>query len=320
VAPAELAAYRTAAERGTLTARVVAALAWDSARGLEQIDDLVTRRNAALADPERLRADSVKFFVDGIIENGTALMTEPYLDLAGRETSNLGLPMLNPELLRAAVVELDRIGFQCHFHAIGDGGVRLALDCVAGARAANGPSDRRHHIAHLEVINPADIGRFASLGVVANIQPIWATYDRQMLDLRLPVLGSERAAWQFAFASLQAAGARLAGGSDWTVSTPNPLLEVEAAMRRVAADDRGAEAFLPDQRLTLDSALRAYTVGSAFVNHRDAVTGTIEVGKLADLVILDRNLRADQRIPVGDARVLATFVGGASVYRAQGDW
>ncbi|MEO8252032.1 MAG: amidohydrolase [Chloroflexota bacterium] len=320
VPPAELAAYRAAAEAGTLTARVVAAQAWDTARGLEQIDELAARREASRTQPNRLRADSVKFFVDGIIENGTALMTEPYLDLDGRLTANRGLPMVDPELLRAAVQELDRIGFQCHFHAIGDGAIRLALDCVAAARMANGRSDRRHHIAHLELINPADIARFAGLEVVANIQPIWATYDRQMLDLRIPVLGPGRVGWQYAFASLERSGARLAGGSDWTVSTPNPLLEVEAAMSRVDVDTRDAEPFLPDQRLSLDTALRAYTIGSAFVNHRDETTGTIEVGKQADLVILDRDLRADARKPVGDARVLATFVAGVEVYRAEEDW
>ena len=320
VPAADLAAYRAAAESGALTARVVAAQAWDTSRGLEQIEELAARRDATLAHPDRLRADSVKFFVDGIIENGTALMTEPYLSLTGERTANRGIPMVDPETLRAAVIELDRIGFQCHFHAIGDGGVRLALDCVEAARAANGASDHRHHIAHLEVIHPDDIGRFASLDVVANIQPIWATYDRQMLDLRIPVLGPNRIGWQFSFASLERAGARLAGGSDWTVSTPNPLLEVEAAMSRVAADDRGGEPFLPAQRLSLDAALRAYTIGAAFVNHRDRECGTIEVGKVADLVILDRDIRGDPERPVGEARVLATYMQGEEVYHAPIGW
>ena len=138
-------------------------------------------------------------------------------------------------MLREAVIELDRRGFQAHFHAIGDGAVRLALDAVEAARIANGPSDHRHHIAHLETIHPDDIARFAALDVTANIQPFWAVDDDQMQDLRLPVLGPERARWQYTFGSLRRAGARLAGGSDWTVTTANPLLEIEVAVTRVDA-------------------------------------------------------------------------------------
>jgi predicted amidohydrolase YtcJ len=313
VAPPELATYRAAAAAGRLSVRVVASQLWDSSRGLEQVPDLVAARDASAS--VRLRASTVKFFVDGIIENGTALMSEPYLDARGEPTANRGMPMVDPDLLRAAVLELDRLGFQCHFHAIGDGASALALDAVAEAHAANGAGDRRHHIAHLEVVHPEQIGRFAALDVTANIQPIWATLDSQMLTLRLPVLGPRRAAWQYPFRSLQRAGARLAGGSDWTVSTPNPLLEVEAAITRIDADDRAMEPFLPAERLDLDTALRAYTIGSAFVNHLDAETGTLQVGNLADLVILDRDLRAGGA-PIGEARVLRTFVEGREVYRA----
>ena len=192
----------------------------------------------------------------------------------------------------------------------------MALDVVEHAQEGNRSGGGRHHVAHLEVINPADIGRFASLGVTATIQPIWAVVDAQMTDLRLPVLGPERATWQFPFGSLQRAGARLAGGSDWTVSTPDPLLEVETATTRVATDNRGAGSFLPEQRLDLTAALRAYTIGSAYVNHLDAITGSLEVGKLADLVILDRNLRAPDAGPIGEARVRQTLVEGREVYRA----
>jgi predicted amidohydrolase YtcJ len=311
---AELTSYRQAAASGLLSARVVAAQLWDTARGLEQVPEVVAERAATTSD--RLRAGTVKFFIDGIIENGTALMTSPYLDADGQPSANLGLPMLDPELLGAAVAELDRLGFQCHFHAIGDGAVRLALDVVEHAQEGNRSGGGRHHVAHLEVINPADIGRFASLGVTATIQPIWAVVDAQMTDLRLPVLGPERATWQFPFGSLQRAGARLAGGSDWTVSTPDPLLEVETATTRVATDNRGAGSFLPEQRLDLTAALRAYTIGSAYVNHLDAITGSLEVGKLADLVILDRNLRAPDAGPIGEARVRHTLVEGRVVYRA----
>ena len=310
VGPERLAVYREAASAGWLTARVVAALWWRREAGLEQIDEFEVLRASVSETGGRLRASSVKLMLDGILEARTALMTSPYAEGDGGR----GAPFIDPELLVEAVTELDRRGFQAHFHAIGDGATRLALDAIAAARDRNGPSDARHHIAHLEVVNPADIGRFGELGVAANIQPFWASDDVQMRELRLPVLGPERAGWQYPFASLHRAGARLAGGSDWTVSTANPLLEIEVATRRVAPETRNVDPFLPDERLTLDEALEAFTLGCAFVNHLDSVTGSIEVGKQADLVVLDRDFRAPGAGPIGDARVTATWVAGEAVY------
>ena len=307
VEPANLAVYREAATSGWLTARVVAALWWDRDRGLEQIDEFEDQRAASRVG--RLRADSVKLMLDGILESRTALMNSPYL---GSDWS--GVPFIDPELLHRAVVELDRRAFQAHFHAIGDGAIRLALDAIASARAANGPSDARHHISHLEVIHPDDVPRFAELDAVANIQPFWAVDDDQMQDLRIPSLGAERVGWQFVFGSLVRAGARLAAGSDWTVTTANPLLEIEVAVNRIAPAARNAAPFLPDERLSLDDALAAFTRGSAWVNHLDADTGSIEVGKLADLVILDRDIRAPDAGPIGDAVVRQTYVEGQRVF------
>jgi predicted amidohydrolase YtcJ len=251
----------------------------------------------------------VKLMLDGILESRTALMTAPY---AGGGT-DAGAPFIDPDLLREAVVELDRRGFQAHFHAIGDGAVRLALDAVEAARAANGMSDHRHHVSHIEVVHPDDVPRFAQLGVGATMQPFWASDDEQMRTLRIPALGPARVGWQYPFGSLMRTGATLAGGSDWTVSTANPLLEIEVAVTRVSPKTRDAAPFLPDERISLDDALRAFTIGSAFVNHLDAETGTIEVGKLADLVVLDRNLRSTDAGRVGDASVRLTFVEGREV-------
>jgi predicted amidohydrolase YtcJ len=315
VTPDGMAAYRDLAADGGLTARVVLAQLWDNHRGLDQIDELVTAREDAAANG--LRAGSVKLFVDGIIENGTALMVEPYLDAEGRPTGDRGIPMIEPEILRAAVVELDRLGFQCHFHAIGDGAVRLALDALQAARTANGAADKRHHLAHIETVHPEDIGRFADLGAVANMQPFWAMHEAQMRELRIPVLGHDRARWQFPFRSLLDAGARLAGGSDWPVTTPNPLLEMEVAITRTDTDNRSGDALFPEERLSLDEALSAFTIGSAYVNHAEAETGSIEIGKHADLVILDRDIRSPDAGPLGDARVLATFLGGEPVWDDQ---
>ena len=301
-----LAVYRDAASAGWLTARVTGAQWWERDAGLEQIEAFEAERARSAIGP--LKADAVKLMLDGILESRTALMTAPY---AGRE--ELGTPFIEPNLLRQAVIELDRRGFSCHFHAVGDGAVRLALDSVEAARTANGRTEGRHHIAHIEVIHPDDVGRFAALDVTANMQPLWAADDDQMRDLRSPVLGHERAAWQYPFASLARAGARIAAGSDWTVSSADPLREIEVAVRRVAPETRDVAPFLPDERLSLDQALAAFTIGSAYVNHLDADTGTIEVGKLADLVILDRDLRSTEAVFTGDARVLTTYIGGRRV-------
>ncbi|HEY7527105.1 MAG TPA: amidohydrolase [Candidatus Limnocylindria bacterium] len=308
VRPEDQAAYAAALVDGSLTARVRLALLWDNKRGVEQIPELVERRQAAAA--AGLDARSVKLFVDGIIENRTALLVEPYLEAGGSAGHDRGIPMVEPQLLLEAVAALDAAGFQCHFHAIGDGAIRLALDALQAARQANGPSPHRPHLAHIELIHPQDLPRFAELGAVANMQPFWATVEAQMRDLRLPVLGPARARWQFAFRSMLDAGARLAAGSDWPVTTPNPLLEMEVALTRTDVEQRGGEALFPEERLRLDEALAAFTIGSAYVNHVEGETGSIEVGKQADLVILDRDIRAADAGPLGEATVDATLVGG----------
>jgi predicted amidohydrolase YtcJ len=289
----------------------VAALWWDRARGLEQIPELVERR-AALAGNDRLSGTSVKIMQDGVCENHTAAMLRTYTDGSGGSTGNAGLSMVEPGLLCQAVTRLDAEGFQVHFHAIGDRAVREALDACESALTANGPGDGRHHIAHIQFVHPADVPRFRSLGVTANAQPLWACHEPQMDDLTIPFVG-EAAAWQYPFQDLRRAGATLAFGSDWPVSTPNPFLEIEVAVRRIAPGE-DAESFLPDQRLDLPAALDAFTRGSAFVNHLDDRTGSIEVGKLADLAVLDRDLFAPDAGAIGEARVMLTMVEGVTVF------
>jgi len=312
VGPEALAAYQAVAAQGALTARVVAALTWDAGRGLEQVAELVERRRQARGG--RLRASAVKVFQDGVVENFTAAMLAPYLDGHGIPTGNSGISMVPAAELAAAVTRLDREGFDVHVHAIGDRAVREALDAVEAAVAANGPRDARHQLAHIQLVHPADRPRFGRLGVIANAQPFWAVLDHYMRDLTLPFLTGERAGWQYPFASLERAGARLAFGSDWTVSTADPLLEMEVAVTRVAPDDRGAEPFLPAERLGLAAALDAFTSGSAHALRLERETGSIEPGKLADLAVLDRDPFAPGAGPVGDARVLATLVEGEPVW------
>jgi predicted amidohydrolase YtcJ len=312
VHPDLLAAYRALAGSDELTARVVASLRWDPDRGEEQVWELAEQRaDGAIG---RLRAPAVKIFADGVIENRTGALLEPYLDEEGAATENWGIAMLEPEAMERAVVRLDAEGFQVHVHGIGDRAIRMSLDAFEAARRTNGARDARHHIAHIQLIHPSDIPRFAELEVVANGQPFWASTDGYMRKLTLPVLGPERASLLYPFRSLLDSGAVLAFGSDWTVSTPNPLQEMEVAVTRVSVEARGDAPFLPEQRITLEEAIAAFTQGSAFVNRLDVATGSIEVGKLADLVVLDRDILAPGAGPVGDARVLLTMVEGEVVF------
>jgi predicted amidohydrolase YtcJ len=308
-------AYRTLDSRGQLTARVTLAMTWDHDRTSEQIDELAGRR--AVPSSDRLRATSVKIFQDGVIENFTAALIDPYLDGSGRATSNRGMSMVEAEALKGYVTELDAQGFQVHFHAIGDRAVREALDAFDVARTTNGLGGGRHHISHIQLIHPDDLGRFRTLGVAANMQPLWACHENQMDELTLPFLGPERATWQYPFESLRRAGAVLVAGSDWSVSSPDPLLEIELAVNRVWHESRGtAEPFLPEQRLSLPDAIAAFTSGTAWINHLDDETGTLEPGKLADLAVLDRDLFDRGAGEIGEARVVATLVSGTAVHEA----
>ena len=318
VEPDDEAAYRALAARGELTGRVRGALWWRPGGDESQVDELLARRAAGPVG--RFDPGTVKIMVDGVLENYTGSLLEPYLDRDGRPTDNRGTSFNDPTVLRRAVTRLDAVGVQVHFHAIGDRACREALDAVEAARVANGPEDgrRRHHIAHLQLIHPSDLPRFAALGVTASMQPLWACYDSQMTELTIPFLGSERTRWQYPYRSLLDAGARLAGGSDLPVSTANVFEEIEVAVNRVAPWDRAAAPFLPDQRLTLDQAIAAFTIGSAWVNHLDDRTGTITPGKLADLVVVDRDLFDRGAGPIGDARAVLTLVEGEAVFEGPG--
>ena len=311
-----LPVYLAAARSGQLTARVQGALWWDRSKGADQVDEILGRREAGQAG--RFRANTVKIMQDGVAESATASLLEPYLDACGCQTSDRGLSHIDPLELREHVTSLDALGFQVHFHAIGDRAVRECLDAVEAARSANGFNDHRHHIAHVQIVHPDDVLRFAQLGVVANIQALWAAHEPQMDQLTIPFLGPERSMRLYVFGELARAGARLAAGSDWAVSSANPLRAIDVAVNRTLPGASGAEAepFLPAQALDLAEAFGAYTIGSAFVNHLDDVTGSIEPGKLADLIILDRDPFAEPASEIGAANVLATYVQGEPVHLA----
>jgi predicted amidohydrolase YtcJ len=301
VRPVDHEAYVRLDAAGRLIATVRGALWWDRTRGPEQLDELMER---AAHRGRRYRPIGVKLMVDGVIENGTGAMCAPY---AG--TDDRGLTFLPPELLTRVVPALMAAGLQPHFHAIGDCAIRSALDAVAMGDPADAVRTRPH-IAHIHVIDPTDLPRFARLGVTANAQAFWACNDATMVDLTLPRLGPRRATWQYPFRSLLDAGATLAAGSDWSVSTPDPFAQMAVAVTR--RTEEAPEPLLPDQAVTVEEALAAFTIGSAWVNHDEDRAGTIAPGKAADLVVA-----SDDPLAVEDLAAItvdATFVDGRMAF------
>jgi predicted amidohydrolase YtcJ len=316
--PPMVEAYRAVARQGKLTARAHLSLYADPDRDESQVDEFVRIREQT--NETGVTVGAVKIFLDGVIESATASLIEPYRAVPGEPapTHPRGLPNFTDERLKALVRRLDRDGFQVHMHAIGDRAIRQGLDAIADAARANGPRDRRPHIAHLELIHPDDVPRFKELGVVANIQPLWAYADSYIRTLTEPRLGPERSRWLYPFGALQRAGATLAGGSDWSVSSVNPLHGVQVAITRrslTAAAD--APAWLPEQVIDLPTALAAYTNGGAFVSFEEKDSGSLEVGKLADLIVLDGNLFEMPVQQIHTARVLWTLLEGREVYRGE---
>ncbi|WP_347313456.1 amidohydrolase [Defluviimonas sp. SAOS-178_SWC] len=304
--------YRRLAAEDALTVRVLATARVDSSETTE----------AALARVEAMRRDSqtpmfrihsAKFFLDGVIENRTAAMIEPYSDAQG---GNAPL-MFSPNQINDMFVAFDAARFQIHVHAIGDLAVRAALDGMAAARAENAPWPSWHQIAHVQCIDPADIPRFAELGVVANIQPLWARHEPSVTDVALPMVGAARGRWMYAFRSLRDAGALLALSSDWTVSTLNPFEIIETAITRQPPKKEGNHPiFLPEERLTLCECIESYTINAATAGWRQAETGSLSLGKWADLIMLDRDIYDCSVYEIGDTKVLLTLLAGREVYSA----
>ena len=307
-----LAAYADADSRGRLTARIAASIHCDTDKGVADLPRLSALRRKYRG--KRLRADGVKIFADGVIETRTAALLAPYLGFG----DDRGKANLEPDAFDSLATALDREGFQIHVHAIGDRAIRLTLDALEAARRANGARDSRHHIAHLELIDPADIPRFRRLGVVANFQPFWANGDAYLLELTEPRLGPARSRWLYPIASALAAGSDFAFGSDWDVSSLNPLDGIEVAVTHRQPASAEAPAWRPEERIALPEAIAGYTIRGAYLDFTERETGSIEAGKAADLVVLDRNLFEIPASQIHEAKVLWTLLEGKEVYRAPG--
>jgi predicted amidohydrolase YtcJ len=304
---AELEAYAAADRAGTLTVRIVAA----SSVGEGSVDSVVALARALRTryTTAHVRPIAVKLFQDGVVEARTAAMLAPYLDRRG----DAGTPTYDQPTLDSLAAALDQEGFQIHVHAVGDRAVRMALDAFEYARKQNGARDARHAIAHLQVIDPADIPRFRTLGVVANFEALWANGDEYLTKLADPALGPKRVRFEYPIASVVRSGAVVSGGSDWSVTSLNPLDAIQVGITHRDLG-RAAAPWNPEERVDLPTMIALYTINAAWALRQDEETGSIEVGKLADLVVLNRNLFELPADSIHTAKVTRTLLGGRTVY------
>ncbi len=304
-------AYEAVDQDGGLTARVTLALHVDDQAPIAPQVAALTALRQQHERGGRLLLGQAKLYADGVLESRTAALLAPYLDRPG----DAGPLVYPPEELAARVAALDRAGFQIHIHAIGDRAIRVSLDALRHAAEANPPRERRPILAHIELFDPADLPRFRREGVIASAQPLWAQADEYITDLTEPALGPARSRWLYPLGTLLASGAIVAGGSDWSVSSLNPLEGIQVALTRRAPEAPAGPAWLPQEQARLPEMLAAYTIGSAFAARLERETGSLEVGKLADVIVLDRNLFELAPTEIHKARVLLTLLGGRTVYR-----
>jgi predicted amidohydrolase YtcJ len=304
--------YQSLARANALTLRVAAtALVRPSDKTAHAVERLSDFR--ASSQDGMFRVHSAKFFLDGVIENRTAAMIAPYSDAVGGN----GELMFAPQQITQMFTAFDAARFQIHVHAIGDLATRAALDGMERARATNGAWPSLHQIAHIQFIDPADIPRFSQLGVMANVQPLWARHEVAVDEMAIPVVGPDRSRWIYAFRSLVDAGAEMALSSDWGVSTLNPFEIMQTAITRQPSPAEGlAPVFLPEQRLSRAEAVAGYTTFAAAAAWRSGDTGSLTVGKVADLIIVDRDIFACDVHEIGDTKVVMTVVNGAIVHQA----
>lgn len=304
-----LTAFSDLDQKRELTVKAVLAMRYDPNKTMSQVPQFVEWREKFHG--QRFRATTVKIFEDGVIESKTAALLEPYL--GGTERGWLNI---EPEALNPLAAELDRLGFQIHIHAIGDRGIQASLDALAFARKTNGVRDSRHHMAHIQLFDPPDIARFRQLGVIANFQALWAFADPYIVDMTIPVLGPERSRWLYPLRSVANTGAMIVGGSDWPVTSMNPLEAIQVAITRRGPTDKPGPAWLPEELVDLPTMIAAYTINGAYLNFQERDTGSVEVGKAADLIVLDRNLFDIPPHEIHDVKVVSTILDGVEIHRA----
>ncbi|MBQ7803126.1 amidohydrolase [Rhodococcus sp. (in: high G+C Gram-positive bacteria)] len=312
--PDQYDTYFGVAREGKLLSRVTGALLWSQGLGPDDLKKYVDRRNESAG---RFRPTAVKIMLDGNCENLTAAVHEAYVD----HVHEHGILQFSDDELGSAARLLSAAGFDLHIHAVGDRAVTCAVDAIASVPDLTA---RRHQIAHIDLIAENDIQRMRELGIIANVSPLWARLDPVLVETKLPLMTPSQQERHFLYGSLHRSGVKVAFGSDWPVSTPDPLAGIHTAVNRTAApgdphanDERSLrEPLLPNERLTLEAALAAGTRNAAYASNLDDVVGTIAVGMEADLVVLERNPYDVPSDEIGMIRVTRTFVRGQTVHEA----
>ena len=308
-----VATYKRAADRGDLELRIITCLEFgDTLFSQDPVTFEEVYRNRTQYSDSRINVDCIKIFIDGVLEGQTGAVLEPYLG-----TDNYGQLYLEQDVLNAVVTRFDSENIQIHTHAIGDRAVRSTLDAFEYAISMNGKTDNRHHISHLQMIDEEDIPRFSELGVAANFQAAWALPDEYITEINTPELGIERVNRMYPIGSVFSANGLIVGGSDWAVSTMNPLVAIETAVRRQDPDDRVSGFLNKNESIDLTEMLKAYTTNAAYLMHQEEYTGSIEVGKAADLIILEKNLYNIAVDEISEVKVLQTLLEGKTVFRLE---
>ncbi|MFM7146584.1 MAG: amidohydrolase, partial [Actinomycetales bacterium] len=308
VEEAEVGTWLEAYQAGALNFGADLALWCDPNKWRDQLDGFRQSRERVARDGGgQLTARTIKFFADGVVESGTAAMLEPYCDCPHSK----GLPNWDRAELIEAVTAIDALGFTAHIHAIGDAGVRNALDAMEAAGHRNPTRDRRWVIAHTQLVNETDLTRFAELGVIANFEPYWSKWDAWQYELSEPRLGTARTNRQFQTATLLKLGAPVSFGSDWPVTTYAPLDGIQVAVTRQNSPEEPS--WVPQECISVDEALSCYTAGVAFQAGRDDA-GIIRPGAVADLVLLGADLRQVPPMTISAIAVLGTWRAGQRTF------
>jgi predicted amidohydrolase YtcJ len=299
----DLATFERAHRDGRLITRIYAVT---PIRQWERLRDTVAARGKG---DQWVRIGGLKGFADGSLGSHTAAMFAPFTD----SPKDSGFFVHTPDDLRRWGLGGDRAGLQMIVHAIGDRAINSQLNIFEQIERENGSRDRRFRIEHAQHLLPADIPRFAAVGVIASMQPYHAIDDGRWAE---KVIGAERAKTTYAFRSLLDSHARVVFGSDWFVAPPTPLEGIYAAVTRRTLDDKHPDGWIPEQKIKVDEALRAYTIDAAYASFDEGIKGSLERGKLADLVLIDRDITRIAPETIRDAKILATIVGGRIVYEA----
>lgn len=306
-----ITAYNELAEADQLTMRFQGSITLEPDQEIQPQIELVLSEKENNTHPY-FRTISAKIFVDGVIEGGTAYLLEPY----AHQPDFRGEPIWSPELLKKTCDALEKENIQIHLHVIGDAAARITLDALEYAREIHGERDSRHSVTHLHLVDPADIHRFKDLEIVGLPQPFWFKIDDYYHELALPYLGKERANRQYPMQSFIDAGVVMASGSDFPVTIPfDPLIAIQTGITRSTPKKAGGEVLWPEERCNLEDMIRSFTYNGAYANFLEDEIGSLEVGKKADLIILENNLFDIPADQIAETKILLTMVEGKVVYQ-----